>query len=255
MADAPRMPYEGLIAETVTYPGMNGDRIDAYLARPLGPGPYPGVIVIPEVFGLVTHIKEVTRRIAARGYAAIAPELYTRVGPPDPTDMTSVGPKMMALADAQAVADLEGAITFLKDLPQSNGRAGAIGFCSGGRHTLLLACQSTRLDAAVDCWGGRTVEGEVTELRPVLPIDLIEHLCCPLLGIFGEEDTNPTVEHVERLRARLTGHKKEFEFKVYPNAGHAFFADYRPSYRQEAAVDAWMRVFDFFDKHLAAAAG
>lgn len=255
MTAVQRMPYEGMIAETVTYPGMDGDRVDAYLARPLGPGPFPGVIVIPEVFGLVTHIKEVTRRIAARGYAAIAPELYTRVGPPDPTDMTSVGPKMMALPDAQAVADLEGASAFLRDLPQSNGKAGVIGFCSGGRHALLFACRSTSIDAAVNCWGGRTVEGEVNELRPALPIDLVEHLCCPLLGIFGEEDTNPTVEHVERLRARLSEHRKEFEFKVYPNAGHAFFADYRPSYRQGAAVDAWTRVFDFFGKHLATHAG
>lgn len=254
MTTPPRMAYEGMLAETVTYAGAGGDRIDAYMARPLGPGPFPGVIVIPEVFGLVTHIKEVTRRIAARGYTAIAPELYTRVGPPDPTDMASVGPKMMALADAQAIGDLESAITFLKNLPQSNGKVGVIGFCSGGRHTLLLACQSTQVDAAVDCWGGRTVEGEVSEARPVLPIDLIPNLSCPLLGIFGEEDTNPTPEHVERLRQRLTEHKKEFEFKVYPNAGHAFFADYRPSYRQEAAVDAWVRVFDFFEKHLATAA-
>lgn len=254
MTTPPRMRYEGMIAEAVTYPGMGGDAIDAYLARPLGPGPFPGVLVIQEVFGLVTHIKEIARRFAARGYIAIAPELYTRVGPPDPTDMASVGPKMMALPDAQAVADLEAAIDFLKAMPQSNGKVGAIGFCSGGRHTLLLACQSTRVDAAVDCWGGRTVEGEVTALRPALPIDLIPNLGCPLLGIFGEEDTNPTAEHVERLRQRLTEHKKDFEFKVYPNAGHAFFADYRPSYRQEAAVDAWARVYEFFGKHLAIAA-
>jgi len=250
MSTPPRMPYEGMIAETITYPGLNGDSIDAYLARPLGPGPFPGVIVIPEVFGLVTHIKEVTRRIAARGYVAISPELYTREGPPDPTDMTSVGPKMMALTDAQAIGDLEGAITSLKEHPQTNGKVGVIGFCSGGRHTLLLACQSARVDAAVDCWGGRTVEGEVSPARPVLAIDLIDRLCCPLLGIFGEDDTNPTVAHVERLREELARHGKEFEFKVYPNAGHAFFADYRPSYRQEAAIDAWVRVFDWFQKHL-----
>lgn len=246
-----RMAYEGMLAETITYPGAGGDSIDAYLARPLGAGPFPAVIVIPEAFGLVTHIKEVARRFAARGYVALAPELYTRIGPPDPTDMTSVGPKMMNLPDGQAVEDLEGAVTYLKGLQQANGKVGVIGFCSGGRHTLLFACRTNRVDAAVDCWGGRTVEDQVTEARPVVPIDLVEHLSCPLLGLFGEEDTNPTVAHVERLGEELTRHNKVFEFKIYPNAGHAFFADYRPSYRQEAAVDGWAKVFDWFAQYLA----
>lgn len=254
MTNPKPLEYEGMIAESITYAGDGGDSIDAYLARPLGPGPFPGVIVIPEAFGLVTHIKEVARRFAARGYVAISPELYTRIGAPDPTDMSSVGPKMMNLPDKKAVGDLEGAITFLKGQPQSSGKVGIVGFCSGGRHSFLAACSSSRLDAAVDCWGGRVVEDEVTEARPVVPIDLAGDLSCPLLGIYGEEDTNPTVAHVERLRAELAKHNKEFEYKIYEDAGHAFFADYRPSYRQEAAVDAWTRVFDFFEKHLGAAA-
>lgn len=251
MAAPQRLAYEGMLAETITFPGGNGDAIDAYLARPLGKGPFPTVVVIPEAFGLVTHIKEVARRFAARGYIALSPELYTRIGPPDPTDMTSVGPKMMNMPDDLAVQDLEGAVTYLNGLPQSNRKVGVIGFCSGGRHTLLFACRTKRIHAAVDCWGGRTVEDQVTPARPAVPINLVKDLSCPLLGIFGDQDTNPTVAHVERLRQELAKHGKTSEFKIYPNAGHAFFADYRPSYRQEAAVDAWLKVYDWFGRYLA----
>ncbi len=243
--------YEGMLAEATTFLGDGGRSINAYVARPLGGGPYPGVVVIHEAFGLVEFTREIARRFAARGYIALAPDLFTRIGAPDPADLPSVMEKMRGLPDAQVVNDLEGAVSYLKGLPQGSGKVGVIGFCAGGRHTLMFACRTERIDAAVDCWGGRMVQDELTDAQPVAPIDMIADLSCPLLGLFGEQDQNPTVEQVERLRGELIGHDKEFEIKVYPDAGHAFFADRRPSYRQEAAVDGWQQVFAWFGKHLA----
>jgi carboxymethylenebutenolidase len=240
-----------MLAEATTFPGDGGTSINAYVARPLGGGPYPGVVVIHEAFGLVEFTREIARRFAARGYIALAPDLFTRVGAPDAANLPNVMEKMRGLPDAQAAIDLEGAVSYLKGLPQSSGKVGVIGFCSGGRHTLMFACRTGNIDAAVDCWGGRMVQDEATDAQPVAPIDMIADLSCPLLGLFGEDDQNPTVEQVERLRGELSGHKKEFEIKVYPNAGHAFFADRRPSYRVEAAVDGWQQVFAWFGKHLA----
>jgi len=126
----PKPAYEGIIAETVTFPGHNGDIISGYVARPLGPGPYPGVVLIMEAFGLVTHTKEQARKFAAAGYVAITPDLYSREGPIDPADMRAVMAAMGGVPDARAIGDLEGAAQYLKALPTCNGKIGAIGHCS-----------------------------------------------------------------------------------------------------------------------------
>jgi carboxymethylenebutenolidase len=159
---------------------------------------------------------------------------------------------MFSVPDAQAVADLEGAIAYLKHLPDSNGKVGAIGFCSGGRYTLILACQSTNLDAAVDSAGGFIIQDQQTPQRPVSPIDMIPTLSCPLLALFGEEDPNPSPAHAARLQAELDTHGKTYELRMYRHAGHAFFADYRPSYRAAAAQDMWHRVLVFYGHYLQA---
>ena len=232
------------------YPSPDGTPINAYFSRPVTAGRYPGVIVIMEAFGLVDHIKDVARRFAEQGYLALAPDMYTREGSPDPNTLDSVLQTMFSVPDAQAVADLEGAITYLKRLPDSNGKVGAIGFCSGGRHTLILACKSTNLDAAVDSAGGFIIQDQHTPQRPVSPIAMIPTLSCPLLALFGEEDPNPSPAHAARLQEELEKHGKTYELRMYRHAGHAFFADYRPSYRAAAAQDMWHRVFVFYEKYL-----
>lgn len=246
-----RPAYEGMIAETVSFPGDRGDIIGGYMARPLGGGPYPGVIVIHEAFGLVEHTKELVRKFAAHGYASITPDLYYREGPGDPEEILTRVRQAGGVPDAQVIGDLEGAVTVLRSLPTCSGKIGCIGHCSGGRHTLLFACNTKNLSAAVDCYGGRVVTEELTPRQPKAVVDMLADLSCPLLGLFGEADQNPSPEHVARIEAELKKYNKEYEFKTYPaDTGHGFFADYRPSYRQEAAVDGWQRIFDFFGRHL-----
>lgn len=237
-------------SETMQYPGQNGTPISAYLSRPVAPGRYPGVIVIMEAFGLNDHIKDVARRFAAEGYVALAPDMYTREGSPDPSNINDVIKVMFSVPDSQAMADLDGGAVFLKGRSDSNGKVGAIGFCSGGRYTLMFGCTSKNLDAAVDSAGGFIIQDEHPPTRPVSPIDMVKDLSCPLLGLFGEEDPNPSPAHAERLREELDKHGKTYELVMYRNAGHAFFADYRPSYRAAPAQDMWHRVMQFYDKYL-----
>ena len=246
-----RMTYQGMLAETVRLSGHNGDIIGGYMARPLGPGPYPGVIVIHEVFGLVEHTEELVRKFAANGYVSIAPNLYYREGPGNLEEVVAAVREKGGVPDSQLVGDLEGAVNALRSVTAHNGKVGCIGHCSGGRQTLLFACNTKNLAAAVDCYGGRVVTDELTPAQPKAVIDMMADLSCPLLGLFGESDTNPSPEHVARLEEELKKHNKEYEFKSYPpDTGHGFFADYRPSYRQESAADGWQRIFNFFGRHL-----
>jgi len=230
------------------------DTIKGYLAQPSQPGRNPGIVVIHEAFGLVEHIRDLARRFANIGYNALAPDLYTRSGSPDPNNMEAVFPVMFGLPDAQAVGDLEAAAAHLRGLPGATGKIGAIGFCSGGRQTLLFACSSDKVDAAVDCWGGfihrATPDAETTPARPMPILNMVDRLHCPLFAVFGEEDQNPTVAQSEELRARAQRVGKDVTIKVYENAGHAFLADYRPSYREGPAAELWADAVAFFNKHL-----
>ncbi|MBO0738228.1 MAG: dienelactone hydrolase family protein [Alphaproteobacteria bacterium] len=231
------------------------DMIKGYLARPSQPeGGDPGIVVIHEAFGLVEHIRDIARRFAHIGYNALAPDLYTRAGSPDPNDMDSVFPVMFGLPDAQAVRDLEAAADHLRGLSGATGKVGVIGFCSGGRQTLLFACSSTKPDVAIDCWGGfidrATPDAETTPSRPTPILNLIDRLHCPLFAVFGEEDQNPTIAHSDELRRRARQAGRDVTIKVYRNAGHAFLADYRPSYREGPAAELWQDIVAFFDKHL-----
>ena len=243
---------ESMLAENVQFEGQGGDLISGYLARPLGAGPFPGVIVIHEVFGLVTHIKEITRKMAAHGYAALAPDLHHREGPGDPEDVAAAVRAAGGNPDARTVGDVAGAADLLRGLPYTNGKVGVIGYCSGGRQTYVVACNVPGLNAAVDCYGGRVVVAptDLNERQPTAPIDMTEGLGCPLLGLFGAEDANPSPEQVAQIEQELKRYGKSYELHTYENAGHGFFADYRPSYSQEAAVDGWERVFAWFDRHL-----
>jgi carboxymethylenebutenolidase len=232
-----------------------GDTIRGYLARPSQPGRNPGVVVIHEAFGLVEHIRDIARRFANIGYNALAPDLYSRAGgPSNPDDIATVMTVMFAKPDTEAVRDLEAAAAHLRGLSGATAKVGAIGFCSGGRQTLLFACSSDKVDAAVDCWGGfihrATPDAETTPSRPKPILDLVGQLNCPLFAVFGEEDQNPTVAQSEELRTRAQRAGKDVTIKVYKNAGHAFLADYRPSYREAPASELWAAAVAFFAKHL-----
>ena len=231
-----------------------GTKIPAYLAKPNAPGNYPGIVIIHEAFGLMDHECDLARRFANIGYSVIAPNLYWRDGAPkDPSDFAgSVFPVMFGLKDSQAVSDLDAAADYLRALPGATGKVGAIGFCSGGRHTLLFACSSAKVDAAIDCWGGfihrATPDAETTPARPTPVIDLMPNLHCPLFGVFGDEDQNPPVAMADEMKKRGTG--KDVTTKVYKNAPHAFLADYRPNYREAPAHELWTDATAFFKKHL-----
>ena len=237
-------------SETIQYPSQDGTQIKAYYSRPVESGRRGGVVVIMEAFGLNDHIKDVTRRFAEAGYLAIAPDMYTREGAPDERNMDAVIQTMLSVPDTQAIADLDGAAAYLRSQSDSNGKVGAIGFCSGGRYTLIFGCKGANVNACVDSAGGFIIQDEHTEQRPVSPIEMIPTLQCPLLALFGEDDPNPSPEHAARLQEELDKHGKTYELVMYRNAGHAFFADYRPSYRAAPAQDMWHRTLQFYAQHL-----
>jgi len=151
------------------------------------------------------------------------------------------------------VGDMAAASRFLRAQPTSNGKVGIIGTCSGGRHAFLTAARSPDdFDAVADLWGGRVVMSpqELNQNMPVAPLDYAKDLKAPLLGLFGNEDRNPSPEHVNTLEAALQEHGKRYEIHRYDGAGHGFFYYHTANYRQQQAVDGWSKVFDFFDREL-----
>jgi carboxymethylenebutenolidase len=245
--------YEGMLAETITLEGHNGDIINAYYARPLGPGPFPGVVLIHHMPGWDELYREFTRKFAHHGYLALSPNIYYRFGHGSPDDMSAKVRGSGGVPDNSVVGDVNGSIRLLKSFPLCNGRVGVFGTCSGGRQTYLAACRLKNVDAAVNCWGGNVVQPreKLTPNQPVAPIDYTKDLSCPLLGLFGEEDQNPTPQQVSLLEEELKKHGKYFEFHMYPKAGHGFFYYDKPAYRQEQAVDGWKKIFTFLEKHVA----
>jgi carboxymethylenebutenolidase len=215
------------------------------------------MLVIHELFGIKEHVRDVTRRFANAGYVALAPNLYSRIGPPEPQDDLDAGrEKLRQLVDEQVAADIAASAEYLHSRNDAAGKVGCIGFCSGGRYSLLTAFTTDALDAAVDCWGGFITQAnphdETTPNRPVPVVDLAAGLGCPLLAVFGIEDETPSPEQAAVLQQRLeaAGKTSLATIHVYEDAGHAFFADYRPSYREGPAFELWTEVQGFFEKHL-----
>jgi len=249
------MSYNGMTAETVTFRGHNGDQGEAYYARPTRPGKCGGVVVIHHLPGWDEWITEVVRKFAHHGYAAISPHLYFRDGPGSPDDIGARVRASGGVPDDQVVGDVKAAIAYLRAQPNSNGKVGVIGFCSGGRHAYLCGCRLPEIDAVIDCWGGNVIvddRGQLNAKRPVAPIDLSEQLRAPLLGIFGNDDENPNADQVNRTEAVLKKLGKDYEFHRYDKAGHAFFNTARQAFRPEQAADGWSKVFAFLRKTLAA---
>jgi carboxymethylenebutenolidase len=245
---------DALLAETITITGHNGDTIEAYSARALDESPRGGVVVIHHMPGYDPQTKEIARNFAYYGYNAIVPNLYWREAPgASPDDAAATARANGGVPDERLVGDVAGALAYLKGLDNSNGKVGTIGYCSGGRQSFLAAV-SLDLDAAVDCYGafivGKVPEGRGLNIGPI--VDKTPSLSCPLLGLFGEEDSYPSPAHVAELEEALKANGKTYEFHSYPNTGHSFFSVNRPAYRVEAANDGWEKIFAFYGKYLSA---
>jgi carboxymethylenebutenolidase len=238
---------DGLLVGAVQIPTRDG-AIPAYRAAPAKGAKHPVVLVVQEIFGVHEHIKDVARRLAKLGYLAIAPELYARQG--DVSHLESIDEIRKVVArvpDAQVLADLDAAVEWAERNGGDTTRLGITGFCWGGRITWLYAAHQPKVRAGV-AWYGR-LEGDATELQPRHPIDIAAGLKGPVLGLYGESDQGIPLDTVERLRAELKKQSTASTIHVYPEAPHAFFADYRPSYRKAAAEDGWTRLRAWFAQH------
>ena len=246
--DAP----DGITAEVITYPGGGGDQIHAYVARPTSGASGPGIVAVHHMPGWDEFYREFADRLARHGYTVICPDLYCRTGHGSPDDIAAEVRAQGGVHDDSVVADCAAALAWLKAQPTSNGKAGIIGTCSGGRHALLAASLADGFDAVADLWGGGVVmaQEDLSPARPVAPIDYTERLAVPLLGIFGNDDQYPTPEQVNAHEEALRQHGKEHEFHRYDGASHGFFYYHAPMYRPQAAMDGWEKIFEFFGRHL-----
>jgi carboxymethylenebutenolidase len=243
-----------LSAETIRTTGHNGEEVETYVSSPAGDAKRGGVVVIHHMPGYDRATKEIARRFAELGYDVAMPNLYWREAPgADPADAAATARAQGGVPDERLVGDVAGAAAYLRSLPTSNGKVGVIGYCSGGRQSVLAAC-NVDLDAAVDCYGafvvGTPPEGfpmKVTNL-----VDQLPNLRAPMLGLFGNEDQYPSPEQVNELEEILKANGKTYEFHRYDDAGHAFFSVDRPSYRVVAANDGWERIEAFYKTYLGA---
>jgi carboxymethylenebutenolidase len=239
---------KGLQAGEVKIPVKDGT-IPAYRAMPESGGPFPVVLVVQEIFGVHEHIKDVCRRFAKLGYLAVAPELYARQGDVSKiSDIQEIIRKVVSkVPDDQVLADLDATVAWAKKNKGDTARLGITGFCWGGRIVWLYAAHRDELKAGV-AWYGRLV-GQPDALHPKNPIDLVDQLHAPVLGLYGAADAGIPIASVERMRAALKEAGKPAEIIVYPDTPHGFHADYRPSYRKEQAEDGWKRLLAWFKKY------
>jgi carboxymethylenebutenolidase len=230
----------------------DGDAIEAYTARPLDGASRGGIVVIHHMPGYDRESKEITRRFATAGYNAICPNLYWREAPGAASDDAAATARAAGgVPDDRLVSDVHGAMLWLDNLGNSNGKTATIGYCSGGRQS-WLANGSLSLAAAIVCYGAFIV-GETPEGMPKRPS--LGHLAAdqsgPVLGLFGNDDSYPTPEQVDEIEGLLKDAGKPYEFHRYDGAGHAFFSVDRPSYRPEAALDGWEKIWAFLGTNLA----
>jgi carboxymethylenebutenolidase len=243
-------PTNGLAVADGKVP--SGDfQIPTYEARPATAGRYPVVLVMPEVFGMHEHIKDVTRRFAKEGFLSITFEPYAREGGVlHLPDIESVRQVVDSVPDGRVMGDLDALVVYAKQHPAVRADGiGVTGFCRGGMYTLLFAAHSREVKAAVT-WYGQLRPAKTPGIRTVGPLDVATQINSPVLGLYGEADLGIPVADVKEMEAALKAAGKTAEFVIYPGAPHAFFADYRPSYRDEAAKDAWGRCVAWFNKYL-----
>ncbi|OMQ20646.1 dienelactone hydrolase family protein [Serratia oryzae] len=241
--------HQGIHTGETTIPSQ-GDDLPAYIAKPADhPGPLPVILVVQEIFGVHEHIQDLCRRLAKQGYLAIAPELYFRQG--DARDYSEISDLLQNLVskvpDKQVLADLDHAAHWATRHGGDANKLAITGFCWGGRITWLYAAHNPQLKAAV-AWYGKLV-GEKTLNSPKHPVDIATHLSAPVLGLYGGQDGSIPLETVESMRQAIRAANADAEIVVYPEAGHAFHADYRPSYHSEASADGWQRMLSWFIQH------
>jgi len=240
---------QGLEAGEVKVPVKDGD-IPAYRALPAGAGPFPVILVVQEIFGVHEHIKDICRRLAKLGYLAVAPECYARQGDVSKiADFREIVSKVVSkVPDAQVMSDLDAAVAWSKGTGKADlAKLGITGYCWGGRIVWLYAAHNPNLKAGV-AWYGR-LAGEADDLHPKHPLNLAAAINAPVLGLYGEADQGIPVASVEQMRTALKQAGKTAEIVLYPDTPHAFFADYRPSYRKDKAEDGWKRMLEWFKKY------
>jgi len=236
----------GLSTGDISIKAADGLPVRAYWVQPSGKGPFPTVLVISEIFGLHEYIRDTCRRLARQGYQAIAPNLFQRQG--DPASVGSVAEILSTIVskvpDAQVMSDLDACAAWAAANGGDPARLAITGLCWGGRITWLYAAHNPQLRAAV-AWYGR-LTGVATGTSPKHPADLVAHIDAPVLGLYGAKDQGIPVSDVEDMREDMARAGKRAEFVIYPEAGHAFHADYRPSYRADDAIDGWARMLAWF---------
>ena len=240
---------KGLKTGTFTYKGPDGFAVPAYHAYPEKGTKHPVVLVVQEIFGVHEHIKDVCRRFAKQGYFAIAPELYARQG--DVSQMANIGDiisKVVAkVPDAQVMGDLDAALAWAKTQPHANaGKAAITGFCWGGRIVWLYAAHNPKLKAGA-AWYGQLTQGFAQGVKN--PLDIAPNLKVPVIGFYGGQDQGISQESIEKMRTALKSNKTDTKIIVYPDAGHGFNADYRPSYNEKDAKDAFAKLLTWFKTH------
>jgi len=237
-----------VISEKVRFEGKGG-ALGGYLSRPAGKGPYPGVIVIHENRGITDYIQDVTRNLAQEGYVGLSVNLLSRsLGPDYPGGSDEAMNALGKLSDAEAMADLDAGVDYLKKQPVVfTNSIGCMGFCMGGRFSLLFAAHRKELTAAVVFYG-RPVN-KITPLQPKSPIDLAAEIAAPLLGNYGAADAGIPVADVQKLEEALKKSNKTFDIKIYPEAKHAFHKE-GPNYHEAASRDAWKRAVAWLGKYL-----
>ena len=248
-ADTITTDAKGLDAGEIKIPTGDG-QMPAYRAMPTGGKALPMVLVVQEIFGVHEHIKDLCRRLAKAGYLAVAPELYARQGDVSKlTDFSEIISKVVSkVPDSQVMSDLDATVAWAKASGAGDTSKLAItGFCWGGRIVWLYAAHSPNLKAGV-AWYGRLV-GAADELHPKHPVDIAGSLKAPVLGLYGGADQGIPADSIDKMRAALKDAKPANEIVVYPDTPHGFNADYRPSYRKEAAEDGWKKMLDWFKKH------
>ena len=248
-AETVTTPANGLVAGEVKIKVRDGE-MPAYRAKPAGSGPFPTVLVVQEIFGVHEYIKDVCRRFAREGYQAIAPELFARQGNPAAVaDMANLMKDIVAkVPDEQVMADLDATVAWAATAGGAKDTLAITGFCWGGRITWLYTAHSPAVKAGV-AWYGRLASAP-TELQPMVPVNLVQKLNAPVLGLYGEKDNGIPVADVERMRAALkAAGKTDSDIHLYPEGPHGFHADYRPSYRPEMAADGWKRCLEWFRTH------
>jgi carboxymethylenebutenolidase len=253
LAQAIKTDTQGIVTGTVNVAGADGTPIPVYEAYPDKSGDYPVVLVISEVWGVHEWIKDVTRRFAKEGYYAVAPELFSREGGlAHVTDMDKIRSVVFGAPLKRVIGDLRAGVEYARKQPAAKGdKVGVTGFCWGGQMTLTFPAFYKDTKAAV-AWYGPPARAQKDDPKPVTALDVAAEIPCPVLMLYGAADQGIPVPDVEKEAAALKAAGRTVDVHIYPDGPHGFFADYRPSYREAMAKDAWGKCLTFFQKHLKA---